>query len=188
MFRESEGEMNLENAGGSGGYVQPMLGGTGNDLSTVDDLIHSTRTGVCTLITGSPEASEALAHRIHSESGWRHGPFIIVDCRWPEAKVEAVLFGSLSMDPRADTAAPYPELGQAGTVFLKEVGLLSPALQTRLADALTILHARYPSRRLRRRLIASSSHPLLARLATGEFDERLFYRLNVVSLRASADC
>ena len=77
---------------------------------------------------------------------------------------------------------PGARLMQAGTVLLQEIGCLPDALQGLLADQLEEL--RRP-RRSRPRILASTSQSLLQRVVEGQFDERLFYRLNVIHLVTS---
>ncbi len=155
-------------------------------VSKLDDreVLGAAQTDACVLFTGKGDAVEALAQRIHNLSGWRYGPFLSVDCAWSEATLESRLFGALLDDdmllpPRSQ---PQPRLSQEGTLFLQEVGRLSPASQARLADHLAELRMHGGGRRVRRRVMASSSETLLDRVNAGTFDARLFYRLNVIHL------
>jgi DNA-binding NtrC family response regulator len=77
---------------------------------------------------------------------------------------------------------PQATLIQAGTLLLRDVGRLSLTFQVRLADALGELRAHSTHRRVRRRVMASTSGSLLDRVNDGTFDARLFYRLNVIHL------
>ena len=73
-------------------------------------------------------------------------------------------------------------------MFLREVGKLEPAIQRRLSDQLAALKTEPgDTRRLRRRVISSSSTALETRVEAGTFDARLFYRLNVIHMVIS-DC
>jgi DNA-binding NtrC family response regulator len=154
-------------------------------ISRLDDreVFGAAQTDACVLFTGKREAVETLAQRIHNLSGWRHGPFLSVDCAWSEATLESRLFDVLG-DNDTKLAGPHPKarLSQEGTVFLHEVGKLSPGCQARLADHLAELRTHGGPRRARRRVMASSSEPLLERVNAGTFDDRLFYRLNVIHL------
>jgi transcriptional regulator of acetoin/glycerol metabolism len=71
---------------------------------------------------------------------------------------------------------------RAGTVLLHQVGRLGRAVQSRLADRLVLLRAQTRPHWARWRLLASTSEALLARVADGTFDDRLYYRLNVIHL------
>ena len=146
------------------------------------DLSHAVQSDACVLFTGDDGTAEALARRLHALSGWRHGPFIAVDCSLPDA--EPRLLQVLDVENAAIVeGATRPRLAQAGTVFLREVGKLGPGLQRRLSERLATLKTRPGAeRRLRRRVISSSSVPLDSRVQEGTFDARLFYRLNVIHM------
>lgn len=148
-------------------------GGGDRDLLEIE-LAASAKSSACVLLTGTEAAVQTIARRIHDLSERSRGPFETVCCEWPEADVEARvarIFGETPGQP-----------GEAGTVLLYEVGLLSPVLQSRLADGLMWLGG--PGRQgfTRLRVMASTSSPLLPRVEDGTFDDRLFYRLNVIHL------
>lgn len=148
---------------------------------TDGDLSHAVQSDACVLFTGDDETAEALARRLHNLSGWRHGPFVAVDCALPDA--EPRLLQLLDVDAPESEGASRPRLAQSGTVFLREVGKLAPAIQRRLSERLATLKAQPGMpRRLRRRVISSTSTPLDSRVQAGTFDARLFYRLNVIHL------
>jgi DNA-binding NtrC family response regulator len=150
------------------------------------DMVAAARTDAAVLITGTASRAEALARQIHNASGWRHGSFLILDCTQPERVLDGMLSEYLLADPaiRAD-APPRPQRSQDGTVFLRDVDALPRKLQARLADWLE--HLRRPgSRYARRRLMASSSRSLLPRIADRTFDDRLYYRLNVIHVMLPA--
>ncbi len=140
------------------------------------------RTDACVLLTGAADAVQALAQRIHNLSGWRQGPFVAVNCGWTDAMLETQLFGALVDDDFVDPERPSARLSQSGTLFLQDVGSLSPESQEKLADYLGELRAHGGERRARRRVMASTSEDLLDRVNAGTFDSRLFYRLNVMHL------
>ena len=147
------------------------------------DLSDAVQSDACVLFTGDHETAEALARRLHALSGWRHGPFVAVDCALPDA--EPRLLQVLDVEkPDAPNGTSWPTLAQAGTVFLREVGQLGPAQQIRLSDRLAALRTKPGSgrRRIRRRVISSSSIHLESRVENGTFDARLFYRLNVIHM------
>jgi DNA-binding NtrC family response regulator len=136
----------------------------------------------CVLLTGVPTQASALALRIHNLSGWRWGPFVAVDCGGTEAVLERQLFDLLRVRQHVGTVEPRPRLTQAGTVFLYEVGKLGLSAQIRLRDVLDASDALARSDRLRQRIMASTSEPLLRRVLDGTFDEALFCRLNAIRL------
>jgi len=153
------------------------------DVASITDseLSQAVQSDACVLFTGDDETAEALARRLHDMSGWRDGPFVAVDCALPDA--EPRLLQLLEIDTRPAMAPARPRLAQSGTVFLREVGKLEPAIQRRLSDQLATLKTQPgDTRRLRRRVISSSSVPLDSRVEDGTFDARLFYRLNVIHM------
>ena len=151
-----------------------------------DDIHLAVRSAAPVLLTGSAPATQALAYRIHSSSGWRHGPFLTINCASSDAGLEQSLFEALfPSDLRSSQARPILQLAQPGSVFLREVGHLSRPVQLRLAECLGEVAGttRTPGRAARR-VIASTTEPLLPRVDMGSFDDRLYYRLNVIHLMA----
>ena len=158
---------------------RPESGGPAPALFELD-LMGAVRTDACVLLTGREDAARTLAYKIHSLSGWRHGPFTIVDCARPGEAVERDLVGLFSETEPPSATEPYPRLAQAGTVLLQNVGRLAPTVQSRIADQLVHFCAKRRSGSPRRRLMASTPVPLLPRVLDGTFDDELFYRLNVI--------
>ena len=146
------------------------------------DLIAAAQSDRCVLLTGVAAPASALALRIHNLSGWRWGPFVAVDCGGTDAVLERQLFDLLRLRQLSRTAEPRARIMQAGTVFLHEVGKLGLSAQVRLRDILETSAAMQRSDRLRQRIMASSSEPLLKRVLDGTFDEDLFCLLNAIRL------
>lgn len=149
--------------------------------SPIDDreLAVAARSAACVLFSGHRQV-RTLALRIHGLSCWRWGPFRDVDCGAPESVLERELFSVLAADlvrPSLDWLSG--RVLQAGTLFLDEIGRLQPDGQARLRDLLAE-RSREPLRGRQRRIIASTSEPLLPRVTAGTFDDRLFYRLNAI--------
>ena len=151
------------------------------------DLSSAVHSDACVLLTGKEKAVRDVAGRIHSLSGGRQGPFTVVDCGGPEEVVERALFGALAETAASTPPEPQPRLAQAGTVLLKDVGRLAPNVQSRLADRLVGLRGKQLPGSSQCRLMASTSEPLLPRVLDGTFDDRLFYRLNVIHLIISGE-
>lgn len=155
-------------------------------VSWLEHDIHvAVRSAAPILLTGDSHATRALAYRLHSSSGWRYGPFLLIDCGSPDASLETSWFKALfPSGPPAGGKRPLLQLAQSGTVLLQEIGRLSRPVQESLADRLVeVTRSRRPGQSYRR-VIASTSEPLLARVENGTFDDRLFYRLNVIHFRA----
>jgi DNA-binding NtrC family response regulator len=174
-------------------HHQPSTFGVSNRLAAQAggfqkvDVVQAARTSSCVLFTGLPNP-EGIAFRIHSLSGWRLGPFVSVDCGASGQTLERQLFDVLSAGEEWNRVAePRPQLAQQGTIFLCEVGKLSLALQTRLSEALDSRRPGEIKRRLRRRVMASTSVSLLDRVQGGTFDECLFYRLNAIHVTGGGE-
>jgi DNA-binding NtrC family response regulator len=151
------------------------------------DLASAVQSDACVLLTGKKSAVRAVAGRIHTLGGGRRGALTIVDCGGPEEIVERALFGVLA---DAETAArpgrPSPA-AQAGTILLQDVGRLAPNVQSKLAERLVRLRGQRQPASPGCRLLASTSEPLLPRVLDGTFDDRLYYRLNVIHLVVTSD-
>lgn len=132
---------------------------------------------------------ELLARAIHGASPRRNRPFVAIHCgALPDTLLESELFGYVK---GAFTGAAKDKpgrfaLAEGGTVFLDEIGDISPALQVRLLRVLQertyeplggtqTMHANV-------RVIAATHRDLAALIRKGSFREDLFYRLNVVKV------
>lgn len=133
---------------------------------------------------------ELLARACHRVSERRDAPFLALNCAaLPEGLAESELFGYA---PGAFTSAEkggkpgLVEMASEGTLFLDEIGDMSPYLQTKLLRFLQDGSYRRVGGRNERdvdvRIICATHHDLEARVASGEFREDLYYRLNVLTL------
>ena len=142
------------------------------------------------LITGeSGSGKEFLANVIHRYSQRAAEPFIAVNCgAIPENLVESELFGAKKGSYTGSTADKKGlfEAANRGTLFLDEVGELSPATQVKLLRFLQSHEIRRvgetEARYLDIRIIAATNRDLQASMLKGEFREDLFYRLNTFHL------
>ncbi|MCL4457510.1 MAG: sigma-54 dependent transcriptional regulator [Nitrospirae bacterium] len=143
------------------------------------------------LITGESGTGKELAARaIHYESARSNGPFIPIDCAaLPEELLESELFGHEkgSFTGAHEQKAGQIELANGGTVFLDEIGELSPNVQKKFLRFLQereILRVGGKSRiKVDVRIIAATNRNLESEIKKGGFREDLFYRLNVVAVR-----
>ena len=151
-----------------------------------------TRTRV--LITGeSGTGKELVARAVHRESALRNRPFIKVNCAAiPPELIESELFGH---ERGAFTGATGRkkglfELADGGTIFLDEIGDM---IQSAQAKVLRVLQSGEFSRvggeqtlTVDVRVVAATNRDLQAAVNAGQFREDLYFRLNVVPLRAPA--
>ncbi len=142
------------------------------------------------LITGETgTGKEVVARAIHQTSPRRQQRFVALNCSAiPENLLEAELFGHARGAFTGAVAARQGRLEQAdrGTLFLDEVGTMSPALQTKL---LRVLQEREFERvgenrtiKVDVRVLAATNSELVKMVADGTFREDLYYRLNVIAL------
>ena len=132
---------------------------------------------------------EVLAKTIHSKSLNKDGPFIAVNCgALPDALLESELFG---YKKGAFTGAIKNKPGRfalanKGTIFLDEIGDISPALQVRLLRVLQDhifdpLGSTKPEK-TNTRVIAASNKNLSKLVSEGKFRQDLFYRINILCI------
>jgi DNA-binding NtrC family response regulator len=142
------------------------------------------------LITGeSGTGKEMAARAVHQQGARRDHPFVSINCAaLPENLLESELFGHVrgSFTGAVSDKKGMFELAQRGTLFLDEVGEMSPWTQVKLLRALQ-------ERKVRRvggadeipvdvRIIAATNLDLKKRIQEGKFREELYYRLNVISV------
>jgi Nif-specific regulatory protein len=162
--------------------------GNSSAMQEVYDLIAQVSPSDATvLIRGeSGTGKELVAHAIHYNSLRASRPFIKVSCAaLPESVIESELFGHEKGAFTGAVAARKGrfELADRGTLFLDEVGDLSPALQIKL---LRVLQEREFERvggtgtiRVNVRLIAATNVDLERHIREGRFRQDLYYRLDV---------
>ena len=147
-------------------------------------------TDATALITGeSGTGKELVARAIYHHSNRSAQPFLAVNCAAiPEQLLESELFGH---ERGAFTGATMQRVGRfeqcnGGTIFLEEIGDMTPATQTKILRVLqsgtfervggnTAIKADV-------RVIAATNKPLEEAVALRQFREDLFYRLNVVRI------
>ena len=143
------------------------------------------------LITGETGTGKELAARaIHHNSARRSNRFVALNCSAiPETLLEAELFGHArgAFTGAVGTRQGRLEQAHKGTLFLDEVGTMSPSLQAKL---LRVLQEREFERvgdshtiKIDVRVVAATHSDLAKMVAEGTFREDLFYRLNVLPVQ-----
>jgi DNA-binding NtrC family response regulator len=133
---------------------------------------------------------ELVARAIHDASPRRAQRFVAINCSAiPETLLEAELFGHVRGAFTGAVANRPGRVEQAnrGTLFLDEVGTMSPALQSKL---LRVLQTREFERvgdsqtiKVDVRVIGATNSDLRRMVEEGTFREDLYYRLNVIPIR-----
>ncbi len=175
---------------GSEGDGLPLVGRSQAMQGVYRMITRVLRNDLTVLITGeSGTGKELVAEAIHQLGDRRTGPFVAVNtAAIPGDLIESELFGH---EKGAFTGAIAQAIGKfeqanGGTLFLDEIGDMPADAQTRLLRALQ-------SGRIRRvggrqeiavdvRIVAATNRDLAPMIASGDFREDLFYRLNVVPI------
>jgi two-component system response regulator AtoC len=168
-----------------------MLFGNSARMAEVRELIERVAdTDITVLVRGeSGTGKELVARALYASSLRRDKPFVKVNCAaLPTELLESELFG---FERGAFTGAIQHKPGKFefanhGTMFLDEIGDMSPALQAKLLQVLQDGEfARLGGKhdvRVDVRVIAATNRDLERAVADGQFREDLFFRLNVVGI------
>ncbi len=143
------------------------------------------------LITGETGTGKGLiAKTVHRRSARAKQPMMPINCAGiQETLLESELFGhEKGAFTGAQVAKPgLFEVADGGTVFLDEIGEMSPTMQAKLLQVLDEgLLRRVGGTKLREvdvRILAATNRDLKEAVQEGEFREDLFYRLNVVRIQ-----
>jgi Nif-specific regulatory protein len=179
---------------GQGGRISPEspIIGTGNAMRQVWEMLGQVAPADATvLITGeSGTGKELVAAELHRLSRRAGQAFVKVNCAaLPESIIESELFGHEkgSFTGASSQRKGRFELAHRGTIFLDEIGELSPHIQAKL---LRVLQERELERvggtgviKVDVRLIAATNRNLEEDVKAGRFRDDLYYRLNVFPLR-----
>lgn len=133
---------------------------------------------------------DVLARRIHAASPRVSGKFVSINCAaLPEGLLESELFGRVrgAYTGAVDSQPGQFEVADGGTIFLDEIGELSPRLQAKLLHVLQEkMFCRVGGRspiRANVRVVAATNQDLDLAMTEGSFRRDLYYRLSVVCLR-----
>jgi DNA-binding NtrC family response regulator len=173
-------------------YGYDNLVGTSNAIKNIYDLIEKVAdTDGTVLISGaSGTGKELIARAIHYNSSRCDRPLVVINCgAIPEELLESELFGH---EKGAFTGAYKSRIGRfemanGGTIFLDEIGEMSPSLQVKL---LRVLQEKKFERvggtktiHVDVRIIAATNKNLTTAINKGKFREDLYYRLNVIPMK-----
>jgi two-component system response regulator PilR (NtrC family) len=143
------------------------------------------------LIAGeSGTGKELIARAIHFNSGRKDRPFVALNCgALSETLLDSELFGHVrgAFTSADSNKKGLIEIAEKGTIFLDEIGEMSPLVQVKVLRVLQ-------ERKFRRlggtdevdadiRIIAATNRDLSKMVADGKFREDLFYRINVIPVR-----
>ncbi len=159
------------------------------------ELEYAARSDAKVLITGeSGVGKEVLACLIHRHSNRSHAKMVTINCAGlPESLLESELFGHV----RGSFTGAYRdkpgllETAHNGTIFMDEVGEMSLRMQALLlrfleSGEIQRVGAERAQARVNVRVIAATNRNLVERIATKDFREDLYYRLNVIHLTVPA--
>jgi len=142
------------------------------------------------LIEGeSGTGKEMIAMALHNLSQRSKGPMVVVNCgAIPDSLLESELFGYVAgafTDAKRDKPGRFAQ-ADGGTIFLDEIGDVSPALQTRL---LRVLQGKSfeplgstQTVKTDVRVLAATNKSLSDEVEAGRFRRDLYYRINVIQI------
>ena len=175
-----------------GQYKYTNLVGTSRAIKQIFGLIEKVAdTDGTVLITGaSGTGKELIARALHYNSSRSDKPLVVINCgAVPEALLESELFGH---EKGAFTGAHKSRVGRfemanCGTIFLDEIGEMSPSLQVKL---LRVLQEQKFERvggtktiHVDLRIVAATNKNLTTAINKEKFREDLYYRLNVIPIK-----
>ena len=151
--------------------------------------ISTTKTNV--LVTGeSGTGKELIARAIHENSDRKDKPFVVVNCGGiPDTLMESEFFGHVrgSFTGAVVDKKGLFEAADQGTIFLDEIGELSPLLQVKLLRAVQETAFKpvggTSEIKVDVRIISATNKRLEEEVIEGRFREDLFFRLNVIPIK-----
>lgn len=170
--------------------IENIIGNSKAMIKVLKQVESVAQSNTSVIITGeSGTGKELIARAIHTNSPRKFFPMVSVHCgALSEDLLESELFGH---EKGAFTGAMYNrkgrfEMADGGTIFLDEIGTISPKMQVEL---LRVLEAKAFTRvggnkeiKSDFRVICATNRDLQQMVQEGSFREDLFYRLNVVNI------
>jgi transcriptional regulator with PAS, ATPase and Fis domain len=168
------------------------LVGIGTAIRAIEaEIEYAARSDAKVLITGeSGVGKEVIAHLVHQRSRRARTPLVAINCAGiPDSLLESALFGHMkgSFTGAYRDRLGLLEMAHGGTIFLDEIGEMSLRMQALLLRFLENGELqRVGSDRIQSRVdvrvIAATNRLLLDRIASKDFREDLYYRLNVIHI------
>jgi DNA-binding NtrC family response regulator len=185
-----EENLRLKKACENANIFQNIVGESPPMLRVFETIRMVANTDLTVLITGESGTGKDLTGRaVHALSARANGPFVPVNCPTvPEQILESELFGYRK---GAFTHATRNKQGMfheanKGSIFLDEIGDVSPTIQTKLLRVLQEKEIKplgdTRTVKVDVRIIASTNQNLKKKIQQGEFREDFFYRLNVLPI------
>jgi len=175
----------------TGRYSFEDIVGRSAAMRRLFDLLPQVSASSSTVLIDGPSGTgkELFARAIHNLSPRKDKPFVAVNCAaLPDTLLESELFGHKAgafTDARRDKPGRFA-LADGGTIFLDEIGDISPAMQVRL---LRVLQERIVEplgsvepTRVDVRVVAATNRDLARLVRAGKFRQDLYYRVRVVHI------
>ena len=181
----------LKRAMHSANRFENIIGNSSPMLEVFELVDTIAQTGSTVLVTGeSGTGKELIARAIHVRSPRSDRPFVAVNCgALTETLLDSELFGHMrgAFTGADGNRKGLIEVADKGTIFLDEIGEMSPMLQVKVLRVLQ-------ERKFRRvggtdevdadiRIIAATNRDLAKMVSEGQFREDLYYRINVIPIR-----
>lgn len=190
VFRDVTELMNLRRELGQRDRFFQLVGRSEKMQEIYDQIESVAETDSTVLIKGETGVGkELVAQAVHYQSPRSHGPFIKVNCSvLSETLLESELFGHVRgafTGAIRDRVGRF-ELSSGGSVFLDEIGDISPAVQLKLLRVIQDKEiervGEAHSRKVDARIITATNRNLEGLVRDGKFREDLYYRLKVVPI------
>ncbi|MBE0461756.1 MAG: sigma-54-dependent Fis family transcriptional regulator [Candidatus Aminicenantes bacterium] len=172
-------------------YTFPSIIGISTKMNSIFQMMKKiSKVEGTVLISGeSGTGKELVARAIHFNSPRKDGPFVVVNCgAIPKDLIESEFFGHIKgafTDAKEEKIGKF-ELANKGTIFLDEVGELSPKAQVKLLRAIgereIVKVGGTETIPIDIRIIAATNKNLEKYIKKGYFREDLYWRLAVLSL------
>jgi len=184
----------LQKACSDGAAFEDLVGNSHRMQRVYETIQMVAASDLTVLITGpSGTGKELSARAVHALSSRHKRPFVSVNCpAIPENILESELFGYKkgAFTHASDNRIGLFQEAHTGTIFLDEIGDISPAMQTKLLRVLQEKEIKplgdVKPVKVDVRIIASTNQILKEKIKRGQFREDFYYRLNVLPVELPA--